>query len=300
MPQSLLPATTGIVLAASGHRLVKGLFLLIIVAIVIALAVFAGVALVRHARHRRQVGEAEAEPPSAPGPARAPSPDVAISVTRLKKVYRMGRVSVPALDDVSLEVPGGAVVCIMGKSGSGKSTLLRQLGLIDRPTAGRIHLHGHDVTALSESQRATLRLSSLGYVFQEYALLPELTARENVYLPAMMLGKPGQQYRERASELLDAVGLADRAGHRPKELSGGEQQRVAIARALVNEPRIIFADEPTANLDSMSARPVMETLRRLNDLFHVTVLFVSHDPDDAQYATRLIHLSDGRITGDRS
>ena len=207
----------------------------------------------------------------------------------------MGKVAVRALDDVSLEIGDGAMVCIMGKSGSGKSTLLRQLGLIDLPSGGRIWLRGQEVTGLPEHQRTELRLRSLGYVFQEYALLPELTAAENVYLPAMMAGQAGRHYRSRAAGLLDLVGLGPRAGHRPKELSGGEQQRVAIARALVNEPGIIYADEPTANLDTASAQTVMQTLRKLNDTLGVTVMFVSHDPDDAQYATQLVRLSDGRI-----
>jgi putative ABC transport system ATP-binding protein len=283
-------------LAATGHRLVRVLVLVVVAAVVLGLVTLVTVLTVRRLRRRRPASGAETAADRDSEPAPAPEPGVAIFVQHLKKTYRMGRVDVRALDDVSLEIPDGAMVCIMGKSGSGKSTLLRQLGLIDRPTDGRVRLHGEDVTALSERERTELRLSRLGYVFQEYALLPELTARENVYLPAMMLGKPLQECRRRAAELLEIVGLADRSAHRPKELSGGEQQRVAIARALVNEPRVIYADEPTANLDSAAARTVMETLQRLNDAFHVTVLFVSHDPDDARYATRLIHLKDGRIS----
>ncbi len=141
-----------------------------------------------------------------------------------------------------------------------------------------------------------MRLASLGYVFQEYALLPELTAQENVRLPALMLGRPGALGKRRAAELLDAVGLGERLAHRPSELSGGEQQRVAIARALVNEPSVVFADEPTASLDSLSAGTVMGTLRRLNETRGITVLFVSHDPDDKKYATRLVYLRDGEIS----
>ena len=207
----------------------------------------------------------------------------------------MGRVVVRALEDVSLKIADGAMVCIMGRSGSGKSTLLRQLGLIDVPSDGRIYLRGREVTGLSERDRGELRLRSLGYVFQEYALLPELTAAENVYLPAMMAGRSAREYRRRATELLGLVGLSDRTTHRPKELSGGEQQRVAIARALVNEPRVLYADEPTANLDTHSARTVMRTLQKLNQELGVTVVFVSHDPDDAQYASQLVHLADGKI-----
>jgi putative ABC transport system ATP-binding protein len=221
---------------------------------------------------------------------------MAIRVDHVTKTYRMGKVIVPALLDVVLEIPERAVACITGKSGSGKSTLLRQLGLLDTPDDGRIYIGGQEVTSLSARRRTAMRLASLGYVFQEYALLPELTAQENVALPALMLGRKASQCRRRAAELLDAVGLAGRLRHRPRELSGGEQQRVAIARALVNEPGVVFADEPTANLDSLSARTVMETLSQLNNVRGITVLFVSHDPDDRRYATSVIPLKDGMIS----
>jgi putative ABC transport system ATP-binding protein len=298
------PALTarGLVLAAGQHHhLVR---LIALAAIVVVLAVAAGLGIAALVRRRRRrappAGQAaaprqEGQPQDArPGPAAAPA---AITAGHLAKTYQMGRVEVRALDDVCLQIAAGAMVCIMGKSGSGKSTLLRQLGLIDLPSAGRIWLHGQEVTGLPEHERTDLRLRRLGYVFQEYALLPELTAAENVFLPAMMAGQRGRACRERAATLLDLVDLGPRAGHRPKELSGGEQQRVAIARALVNEPVIIYADEPTANLDSRSAQTVMQTLRRLNETLGVTVVFVSHDPDDAQYASQLVHLSDGKLTG---
>ena len=218
----------------------------------------------------------------------------------LYKIYTMGKVQVKALNGVSFSVDKGDMVCIMGKSGSGKSTLLRQLGLLDRPTSGEIILDDIDVTKLSDGARATLRLHDLGYVFQEYALLAELTAHENVYLPGMMLGRQGTDFRERARELLALVGLGDRMRHYPKELSGGEQQRVAIARALINDPRVIFADEPCANLDTMSSKMVMETLVNLNKTVGVTVLFVSHDSDDEHYARNVIVLSDGRMMEENS
>lgn len=221
---------------------------------------------------------------------------LAIKIEHVTKTYHMGMVAVHALDDISLEIPTGCMACIIGKSGSGKSTLLRQLSLIDKPTKGSIYIHNKEVTKLSEYKRSAMRLSRLGYVFQEYALLAELTALENVYLPAMMLGKSAAQYKKQATELLDLVGLEPHAKHRPKELSGGEQQRVAIARALINQPQIIYADEPTANLDSLSARTVMETLVRLNEELRVTILFVSHDPDDKKYAQRLIYLKDGKLS----
>lgn len=217
-----------------------------------------------------------------------------LTVKNLTRIYKLGKVEVKALVDVSVGVDEGDVTCIMGKSGSGKSTLLRQLGLIDRPTSGQILLDGQDVTKLSDSARSRLRLEYLGYIFQEFALLPELTAHENVYLPGMMLAEKSVDYRGRAKELLDIVGLKERIHHKPKELSGGEQQRVAIARALINSPRILFADEPCANLDTISSERIMETLVNLNKELGVTVVFVSHDPDDKKYANKFIYLKDGK------
>ncbi|MDP4038567.1 MAG: ABC transporter ATP-binding protein [bacterium] len=218
-----------------------------------------------------------------------------ISVENLSKIYSLGRVKVRALDDVSMDISEGEMIGVMDKSGSGKSTLLRQLGLIDWPTTGKIMMDYQDITNLPENRRSRLRLSRLGYIFQEYALLPELTAQENVCLPAMMLGKKRKQYHAHSLQLLELVGLKDRITHRPRELSGGEQQRVAIARSLVNNPEIIFADEPCANLDSVASEVVMETLARLNKELKVTVVFVSHDPDDKKYAKKLIFLKDGKI-----
>jgi len=217
-----------------------------------------------------------------------------LTVKNLTRIYKLGKVEVRALVDVSVGVDEGDVTCIMGKSGSGKSTLLRQLGLIDRPTSGQILLDGQDVTKLSDSARSRLRLEYLGYIFQEFALLPELTAHENVYLPGMMLAGKSVDYRSRAEELLDVVGLKERIDHKPKELSGGEQQRVAIARALINSPRILFADEPCANLDTISSEKIMETLVKLNKEMGVTVVFVSHDSDDKKYANKFIYLKDGK------
>jgi putative ABC transport system ATP-binding protein len=217
-----------------------------------------------------------------------------LSVQNLTRIYKMGNVDVKALTDVSLSIEDRDITCIMGKSGSGKSTLLRQLGLIDNPTSGQIILNGQDVTKLSDGARARLRLTYLGYIFQEFALLAELTAHENVYLPGMMLGGKKVDYRKRAKELLEAVGLGARMHHKPRELSGGEQQRVAIARALINNPRILFADEPCANLDTMASDKVMGTLVKLNREMGVTIVFVSHDPDDKKYANRFIFLKDGR------
>ena len=200
-----------------------------------------------------------------------------------------------ALRNVSFEVDTGDMVCIMGKSGSGKSTLLRLLGLLDTPTSGQVLLNGTDVTRLRESRRRVLRLGRLGYVFQEYALLPELTAEENVYLPSLMSGCPLRQSRLRARQLLAMLDLENRARHRPSELSGGQQQRVAIARAMVNEPAVLFADEPTGNLDTESSEMVMTALSQMNVELGVTILFVSHDPDDRGYAKNHIVLRDGEM-----
>jgi putative ABC transport system ATP-binding protein len=168
------------------------------------------------------------------------------------------------------------------------------MGFIDRPTSGTIVFDGKDVTNLPESEKAKLRLGYLGYVFQEYALLGELTTLQNVYLPGMMLNGVGN-YKSRAAELLELVGLGHRVTHYPKELSGGEQQRVAIARALINNPRVVLADEPCANLDTVSSKNVMEILVRLNRELKVTIVFVSHDPADKKYADNIITLSDGKI-----
>ena len=215
-------------------------------------------------------------------------------IKELTKIYNMDKVRVTALNSVSFIIPDAALVSIMGRSGSGKSTLLLQMGLIDRSTSGTIIFDGKDVTNLPEGERAKLRLGYLGYVFQEYALLGELTTLQNVYLPGMMLNGVGN-YKSRAAELLELVGLGKRVAHYPKELSGGEQQRVAIARALINNPRVLLADEPCANLDTVSSKNVMEILVRLNRELKVTIIFVSHDPADKKYADSIITLSDGRI-----
>ncbi len=218
-----------------------------------------------------------------------------IVAQNIQKFYQLGTIQIRALDDVSFQIETGKVCCIMGKSGSGKSTLLRQLSLIDTPNSGSVTIDGVETAGLTEKQRSQMRLQSLGYVFQEYALIPELTAIENVGLPRMQLVGARRQTRQRAAELLEMVGLADRLKHMPKELSGGEQQRVAIARALINEPSIIFADEPTANLDSISSIAIMYLLGKLNRELGVTVVFVSHDPDQHHYAQQILNLKDGKL-----
>lgn len=218
-----------------------------------------------------------------------------IKVEHLSKTYAQGKVLTHALKDASFDIPDGTFVAIMGRSGSGKSTLLHQLSLIDTPTEGKILLNKKDVTKLSEAEKSSFRLEHLGYVFQEYALIAEFTALENVYLPAMALGTKPAAYAKRATELLGLVGLGERLSHYPHELSGGEQQRVAIARALINEPEIVFADEPTANLDIASAKTVLELFAKLNRELGQTIVMVTHEETDKKYVDRVIRLEDGAI-----
>lgn len=215
-----------------------------------------------------------------------------IKVENLKKTYP-GKVPTPALKGVSFEITKGEFVALMGRSGSGKSTLLHQLGLIDTPTEGSVLIDEVDVLALSDNQKTDYRLESLGYIFQEYALMAEFTALENVALPA--IASPGNHDRERSVELLTLVGLGDRLDHYPSELSGGEQQRVAIARSLINSPKVLFADEPTANLDSASAEVVLELFRKLNKELGQTIIMITHEPEDKRYVDRVIWLHDGLI-----
>ena len=217
-----------------------------------------------------------------------------ITVRNLKKVYGQGLTAIHALKNINMEVSPGEFVAIMGRSGSGKSTLLHILGLLDMPTGGEIYFEKTDVLKLSEKERANFRLERLGYVFQEYSLLGELTILENVYLPALCLGQ-GKDHRQRAKELLEIVGLGERIKHYPNEVSGGEQQRAAIARALINRPKILFADEPTASLDAASAEVVLELFMRLNEDLGQTIVMVTHEPEDERYVDRVIWLQDGLV-----
>jgi putative ABC transport system ATP-binding protein len=215
-----------------------------------------------------------------------------IKVKNLIKTYP-GEVPTQALKGVTLEIAEGEFVALMGRSGSGKSTLLHQLGLLDVPTSGDVIVNGMDVLTLSDTERTRFRLQHLGYVFQEYALIVEFTALENVYFPAMAFGDTSA--KKRAAHLLNLVGLGDRMNHYPSEMSGGEQQRVAIARSLINNPKVLFADEPTANLDTVSSEVVFKLFQKLNKELKQTILLVTHEPEDKKYVDRVIWLKDGLI-----
>jgi len=217
-----------------------------------------------------------------------------IRIKNVKKVYGQGLNAIHALKGINMEVKPGEFVAVMGRSGSGKSTLLHLLGLLDMPTSGEIHIENKDVLKLSEGKRVRFRLEKLGYVFQEYSLLGEMTILENVYLPALCLDQ-GNNDMKRAAELLEIVGLGERLNHYPSEVSGGEQQRAAIARALINNPKILFADEPTASLDAASAKVILELFKRLNREFGQTLVMVTHEPEDEKYVDRVIWLKDGLI-----
>jgi ABC-type lipoprotein export system ATPase subunit len=223
-----------------------------------------------------------------------PGPDDVILVDDIHKTYHLGEVSVKALRGVSLTVKKGDFLIITGRNGSGKSTLMHQLGLLDKPTSGRIHIGGREVTTMSEKDRSLMRLGDLGYIFQEFALIAELTALENVILPTMMI-KPTAVCREQAREMLGLVGLDEQSTHLPNQLSGGEQQKVSIARSLMNDPTVIFADEPTANLDLVSAQEVLSIFERLNKEERHTIVMVTHEYEETVYGNRIITLSDGNI-----
>ena len=216
-----------------------------------------------------------------------------IELENITKVYRMGKVEVPALRGVSLSIREGDLVAIIGASGSGKSTLMNIIGCLDKPTSGRYILEGVDVGQLNDNQLARLRNKKVGFVFQDYNLLPRATALSNVELPLVYGG--GRNKRKQAMEALERVGLEGRANHRPTELSGGEQQRVAIARALVNNPQIILADEPTGNLDSVATAEIVSIFTQLNR-DGITLVVITHEVDIAGQAQRTIHMLDGRIT----
>jgi putative ABC transport system ATP-binding protein len=222
-----------------------------------------------------------------------------IRAVGLRKAYRMGPTTVQALRGVSLELHAGDFVAVMGPSGSGKSTLMNLLGLLDRPTAGTYLLAGRDVGGLGRDERAVVRGRSIGFVFQSFNLLGRSTALENVELPLVYAGLPRAERRRRAEAALERVRLADRRGHWPGQLSGGEQQRVAIARALASDPLLILADEPTGALDSRTSREILAQLQALNDSGR-TIVLVTHDPQVARHARRIITMQDGRAVREES
>ncbi len=217
-----------------------------------------------------------------------------IQVKNLSRTYPT-KIPCLALKGVDFSIKQGEFAEIMGRSGCGKSTLLHQLGLLDIPTTGELFIDGINVLKLSEAEKSHFRLQKLGYVFQEYALSPELTALESVYLPLMLQGAKKKEYLDRAAEVLGKVGLDKRLNHLPSELSGGEQQRVAVARAIVNNPKILFADEPCANLDSESSDLIMKLFQELNQKLGQTIVMVTHEPEDKKYAGHIIWLKDGRL-----
>jgi putative ABC transport system ATP-binding protein len=222
----------------------------------------------------------------------------ALETRDLTKVYGQGETAVHALDGVSLEIPRGQMVAIMGPSGSGKSTLLHLLGALDTPSSGEILLAGQRYDGLGDGELTRLRRDRIGFVFQFFNLLPSLSAEENVLLPGLIAGRRDDETRSRARALLERVGLEGRAHHLPSELSGGEQQRVSIARALLGEPEIVLADEPTGNLDTRSSGDVLGLLRELNEAEGQTLVLVSHDPAAAATAGRVVFLRDGKVAGE--
>jgi len=224
---------------------------------------------------------------------------MAVRLDEVRKTYRTGEVEVQAVRGVTVEIEQGEFVALMGSSGSGKSTLMNILGCLDRPTSGRYFLDGEDVSSLNRDALADVRNRKLGFVFQNFNLLARTSALENVELPLLYsdVAMTGAQLREKAEQVLAAVGLKGRGDHTPSQLSGGQQQRVAIARALINDPQILLADEPTGNLDSRTSVEVMEIFQRLNDK-GITIIMVTHEPDIASYARRNIVMKDGLVRSD--
>jgi putative ABC transport system ATP-binding protein len=219
-------------------------------------------------------------------------------IIRLKdvwKIYQLGKIELAVLKGVTLDIPKSGFVVILGPSGSGKSTMLNMVGCLDLPTRGQVFLDGKDISKMTEDELAQARGQKIGFIFQQFNLLQNLSALENVMIPMIFQGKSEAQRKERARYLLSSVNLGDRVDHRPSELSGGEQQRIAIARALANNPEIIVADEPTGNLDSSNGKKIMETLIDLHKNYQKTIIVVTHDPTVADYGTQVVHIKDGQL-----
>jgi len=222
--------------------------------------------------------------------------EIIVKIRELTKVYAQGDIQVTALDRITLDIAAGEFLSLMGPSGSGKSTLLHIIAGVDRPTSGECLVQGVDVTKLNESQLADWRNQNVGFIFQTFNLIPVLTAAENVELPLLLTQLDRRQRRQQVETALEVVGLADRAKHLPRQLSGGQEQRVAIARALVTDPKLIVADEPTGNLDSHSAQEVLTALQSLRRDAGKTIIMVTHDPKAAVFGTRQIHLEKGELS----
>ena len=218
-----------------------------------------------------------------------------IKLENVWKTYLLGKVELSALRGASMEINSGDFVTIMGPSGSGKSTLLNMIGLLDIPSQGKVFVKGKDITTLSEDQLSQLRGRTIGFILQEFNLLPNLSALENVTLPMVFQGMPEKERKEKAEELLIKVGLKDRILHQPAELSGGERQRVAIARAFANSPEMVIADEPTGNLDSTTGKMIMEILTEFHQKEKKTMVVVTHDPNIAHYSEVIVNIKDGQI-----
>lgn len=221
-----------------------------------------------------------------------------IKLSNVTKTYRNGGIDLPVLHDINLEIGEGEFLAIMGPSGSGKSTLMNILGFLDRTTEGSYHLNSEDVTVSNDTALAKLRNQNVGFVFQQFQLLPRLTALANVELPLVYAGVKKSERIARAKRALEDVGLGDRINHRPNQLSGGQKQRVAIARAMINDPGILLADEPTGALDTRSGKQIMDIFKKLNER-GATIVLVTHEPEIAAYAHRVIHIRDGVILEDR-
>ncbi len=221
-----------------------------------------------------------------------------IHLENVWKIYSMGEVEVSALKGISLTVNQGDFLAITGSSGSGKSTMMNLVGCLDLPTRGLIYLDGRDISMLSESELARIRGKKIGFIFQQFNLIPNMTALENVMLPMDFQDFSGESAVKRATGLLNLVGLGDRMNHRPSQLSGGQQQRVAIARSLSNDPEVILADEPTGNLDTETGNVILDLFQQLNEQQKVTIIMVTHEPDVAARAKRIIELRDGKIIKD--